>query len=242
MSEDADISAEEGRIVEMIPLTQENSLDEDGITDDAAAAASELQSGGLVGKGAPPRRSIMVVDGKPQWDKDDFLSGNIPGNISVRSGSDKEVLEQDSGREINQNVPSAGSINDKHREGARGSSLPTWHHHNQLQHQKERKQQGQNLAIVNREVLSSGNGSNNGSLRAIRLEDPRGTKGGELIVSHGGDDIGVGARSACARECLVPVKLLRERRVRRVLLVYGLFSVRGSCLPWLHHFLDFHRV
>ena len=41
--------------------------------------------------------------------------------------------------------------------------------------------------------------------------------------SRGG---GRGRKNACLRECLLPVKLLEEKRVRTILFVYVLFSVR----------------
>ena len=86
------------------------------------------------------------------------------------------------------------------------------------------------------ELLSSAHGGAHGNARSAS----DGIRQGGGVDAGGGESQGEARwrQNACLRECLLPIKLLEEKRVRTVLFVYVLFSVRvffpvrGRCIRY----------
>lgn len=195
--------AEEGKLVEMVPMTQASSLDDDGDDgfqeqeDTKAPEASWGQrgfekpvgSGGGSGSGGG---GVPVIRDEPV--------GGVTGRDETIGGG---------------GIMAVGCSNVTGEESRlREARLPNEALREETPH-------------VERGSRSKSSKNGNG----VR------TSGGkELSGSSAGGSKGVGAESrdglegrcgkACWREFLLPMKLFRDKKVRAILFVYGIFSVR----------------
>lgn len=104
------------------------------------------------------------------------------------------------------------------------------------------------------EAAACGAGDGRNGSRGTFRTTPRALRRQEKVKGFGdsgrGDEGRWGRTSACWRECLVPMQLLRERRTRNVMFVYAVFSVRPgvATLPvlprsgWVYLLLESRHV
>lgn len=249
---------EEGRggKLELTPLTQSNSMDD---VDDADADEHLAE---LLGERSEERSSARVTvsnaaggdggghrgvapDSKGRgagsaWEKSIDGAINNPSNDRVTLGDESETASKS-------DVDRYGAGNSVGDGGSnRNSSGDRF-----LQPPRETPSGGASLSSpVGRSETLGFVGSPNGN-RGYSNSSPserRGHIGGDLgnrvtglstedgggvsCTSAGGSQTATTRRSAVLRECLVPVRLLQEKRVRAILFVYGIYSVSEQPCPF----------
>lgn len=227
---------EEGReaTLEMTPLTQTSSLDDDGIDEEetlaeflggsseesASAKVATMSIGDAGDKGAISATTAKNVDGK---------AGNArEGTSSDATNSFGDRALENSRSSIDGYDQGARCKHD-HGEGAAdhdNDETRFWQSSPATSGSSPSSRKGRGALGFDSEVrrgVSKGSGSGRESGGDFDTKTKRsGPDEGALESFHEEDQ----TTSAVWRECLVPIKLLREKRVRGILFVYGVYSVR----------------
>eukprot|EP00903_Cladosiphon_okamuranus_P009002 g8611.t1 len=194
-----------GKMLEMTPLTQANSLDNDG-NDDEENLAELL--GGSMEESNPA--SATMLGGNDGGDKGIISATNAwegtTSNATKSLGDSGASMLETSGKD------DAGQGRNHSRfqpsPAPSGSSLPSRTGRGALVLDSE-AQRGTNKASDSRRE------SGGGSKTKTNLD-------GGVLESFDGED--QTTRNAVWRECLVPITLLQDTRVRAILIVYGVYS------------------
>eukprot|EP00752_Nemacystus_decipiens_P011400 g10125.t2 len=197
---DAEMEEGLGKTLEMTPLTQANSLD-DGGNDDEETLAELLD--GNSGESTPARAATIGV-------------GDIGEVGTARDGTTSDGTNRfvDSGAALLKigEKDAAGHNNDSRfwqsSRAPSGSSPPSRNGRGALGFDREARRGAR------RESVSL---STNGGRLNMKTSPDEG-----MLENFDGED--QTTRSAVWRECLVPIKLLQEKRVRAILFVYGVYS------------------
>ena len=204
----ADLEDGRGKTLEMTPLTQANSLDGGGGDDDDGALA-ELLEGRLEESAATAGATATGVVG---------VRGGVgnareatTGDAASRFGDSEAALLETGGRDAAGHHKSYTRFWQASRAPG-GSSPPS---------RRGRGAPGFD-AEAHRGVSEAGDGNRESGGGLVTRTNP---DEGALERFDGEDQT---TRSAIWRECLVPIKLLQEKRVRAILFVYGVYSVRGE--------------
>lgn len=192
-----------GKALEMTPLTQANSVDDGGNDDEEILA--ELLEGSL--EESTTTKAITIGVGDGDGDGVEHVRGGTTSDATNSFGTSGAALLETGGKDAAGHDKN-GTQFWKPSLAPSGSSPPCRERRGTLGFDGEARRGVSKASDGRREVETSTN------------PDER------VLESFDGED--QTTTSAVWRECLVPVKLLQEKRVRAILFVYGVYSVRGE--------------
>lgn len=237
---------EEGRgtTLEMTPLTQTNSLVDGGSDDDDEEHLAGLLEGSFEESTSARPAAISVNDGGGKYAISATAAKSTDGKAgNALEGTSRDATSafDDSGAPLLENCRSSvdgdghGTRSDRTRRDGDGKNAADHGNSGTRLGQSLRPTSGTSPSPKNERGASGfdgqarrGDSADSGSRRqgriGLKVNTNRGHADELAVESFDGEE--QTSRSAVWREFLVPVRLLQEKRVRGILFVYGVYSVR----------------